>query len=759
MLKIKHINRSGKLFSLPLFWQGMKKIHIPGIAMAITVIGLNMIYPLLAAIEDHSSHLVDSAGSQSYTNVDIYGQFAPCAILLLAFAPLLAFLMFSYLNDRGKSDFYHSVPQTRLCVYISFTAAIIAWVILVTAATTVINLLLWTTAKYHTVNVAQAIAFMACMFLGACFVMSMATLAMTVTGTTVSNLFVAALIFLVPTILCWEYLEAMYDVVPVYNTDTSWTRFLLPENYYPFALFIGVVSGAYNQPSIFDGSTIILTILLTLGLFVGGGALYHHRRSEIAGQSAPNRWLQHIYRCAVTLPLLLWLSMDIMGNGLSDEHFYILIISIVVYVLYELCTTKRLKNVLRSLPVFGILCVVCCLICGSLYVVHFAVAADVPSIKQVESIAAYPSDLNLNQRQFSTNDTALEDSRAVELVLDALDFSAPLTKAQFRSLSHNGDALKYQRIPVQINLTSGRTMQRYVWMEETKWAELKRIYRSTAWYQDAYLSLPQPSLVSTVGVQTPNSYLYLYDNEANILYEIMYQEYTALSNTEKQEIRSNSNGETDAKLTMFPTLNIYESSYFFGSVVITPQYFPHTFAQIATMELDNCYGVSDNQRLNQIIAPLFQAIVELDSSNEASPIYVNLELYPIDNYITADRNNPNQTITGYQTIFDFEQEKFEQNGDNAQLCALQNSITALINADNLFDYGNPSKRTYRISLVLYNEDISSEKNGVKEEFGAYTYTYTNTNDLNCYITLTSDEEQSVLKEMEVLVYEKYTIID
>ncbi len=400
MTKTKKLNRSGAYFSLPLFWQGIKKLRIPGIAMAITVIGLNIIQPLTSAASDRArqanylSHLegkmTEWGGMMEIPTmrvVDSFNEFAPVALALIAFAPLMAFLMFSYLNDRGKSDFYHSVPQTRLCVYISFIASIAAWLSAVLIATTALNLILWSTAVYHTLLVGEVLAVMACILLGSLLTMAIASLAMTLTGTTVSNLFVAILILLAAPIVYWEYFEAMYDIVPAYLIEESWTRLLVMENYYPFALFSAILSGSSRYARIiFDGGVVAYTVLLTIGLLLAGGAIYHTRRSESANQSAPNKLLQHVYRCVITLPLLLWPILDALNNGLDTDHLWVIFLALILYILYELATTKKIKTMLRSLPIFGILIVACVAIYGSLYLVHLGVQADIPSHAEVKTV-------------------------------------------------------------------------------------------------------------------------------------------------------------------------------------------------------------------------------------------------------------------------------------------------------------------------------------------------------------------------------------
>ena len=110
-----------RIFSTKLYLQAIKKIRSGGIAAAICIIVLNAIIPIISIIERSNI----SPYTEIRINIVSSSLFAPFGLLFILFAPLLVFLMFSYLNERSKSDFYHSIPQTRVCVYLSFIAAVL----------------------------------------------------------------------------------------------------------------------------------------------------------------------------------------------------------------------------------------------------------------------------------------------------------------------------------------------------------------------------------------------------------------------------------------------------------------------------------------------------------------------------------------------------------------------------------------------------------------------------------------------------------
>ena len=772
MTKTKKLNRSGALFSLPLFWQGIKKLRIPGIAMAISVIGLNIIMPLTAAASDRSRHAMyqnylDSKATEwggmyeipTMRVVDSFNEFAPVALALLVFAPLLAFLMFSYLNDRGKSDFYHSIPQTRLCAYVSFSAAIAAWLSAVLLATTALNLILWSTAIYHTMMIGEILAVMACILLGSLLTMAIATLAMTLTGTTVSNLFVAVLIFLAAPIVYWECFEAMYDIAPVYLIEDSWTRLLTIENYYPFALFSAVLSGAGRYGNvIFDGATIAYTVFLTVGLWVAGGALYHIRRSEMANQSAPNRLLQHIYRCAVTLPLLLWPLLDGIHNGFDESHLWIIFLALVLYILYELSTVKKIKPMLRSLPVFGILIAVCLTIYGSLFLVHLGVQADVPARQSVKTVSVSPSYLRLDDDQFDYKDLAIDNERAIALVMEALEFSAPLTRDDYRNIV-NGiqkenydkpyeDAISftppidYSSIDVHIKLRSGRTLHRSVWIDERKWNELKNIYFESEAYRQAYLSVPAPSAVYSVSLNLPHDYYALTSEQSAALYATFYAEYQSLSAQQQKMIKDAelySGNDYLPRLVAHSTQSV-RSLY----IYVSPALLPRTFELIGQYDQE----INPNSKYNEGVS-LTEALEVLSGLTITDVVSINkggtgeeaikyafqmdLQANPIQMYATEDKSYYSGTLF-YNATFDVYNSKTTSDGKNRDFDRVMDAVAVLRGADDLHDYGNTSKKVFYLMMSWNNFPPE-----IAKELSYY--------DCHQFITLTPSEAAALVTAM------------
>ena len=181
------------IFSFKLYSQGLRKVRTAGIAMAIVMIVLNAWIPI-RTIDITTKDLVYGV-TDGIFQVEA-GQLAPFGLLVMLFAPLLVYNMFSYLNDRKSSDFYHALPQKRICVYISFMAAILTWIVSVLLASTLVNAMLFSFDRRYTVTPKTILLTVLGFLLLALVTAGFMALSMMLTGTAVANCLVFILFFL-----------------------------------------------------------------------------------------------------------------------------------------------------------------------------------------------------------------------------------------------------------------------------------------------------------------------------------------------------------------------------------------------------------------------------------------------------------------------------------------------------------------------------------------------------------------------------------
>ena len=86
------------IFSFKLYLQGLRKVRTAGVAMAIVITVSNALFPVLNMISSGR----DLGEFDRAPEIDSI-LFAPFGWLVILFAPLLVYNMFSYLNDRMKA--------------------------------------------------------------------------------------------------------------------------------------------------------------------------------------------------------------------------------------------------------------------------------------------------------------------------------------------------------------------------------------------------------------------------------------------------------------------------------------------------------------------------------------------------------------------------------------------------------------------------------------------------------------------------------
>ena len=131
-------------------------------------------------------------------------------------------------------------------------------------------------------------------------------------------------------------------------------------------LVVNLIFMAFTNSGLLIGSQFYWSVLYTAGLallyLILGTFLFQKRKSETAGQSAPNRRLQAVYRIilvmAYCLPVCVWIVDSEVTSISGFEVFVLYLIAVLIYFFYELLTTKKIKQTLRTAP--GLLLVAAC---------------------------------------------------------------------------------------------------------------------------------------------------------------------------------------------------------------------------------------------------------------------------------------------------------------------------------------------------------------------------------------------------------------
>ena len=400
------------IFSSKLYLQGLRKVRTLGIAMAIVMIALNAWIPLMRISETHFDERILEVEA---------GEFAPFGLLFLVFVPLLVYNMFSYLNERKASDFFHALPQKRICVYISFMSAILTWIVSVLLFSTVVNSILWSAAINYTVSVDVIVLTTLGFFILALVMAGFMALAMMLTGTSVANFLVFLLFSLFIRAFGMFFLYGLESITPMFNPMHSPFRIFEWEFFLLIGLFIETVDSGATNIAFGNAGMLIYWFTVAVLLLIGSAVAYCLRKSEIATKSAPNKIMQNIYRIGVTFPFLM-LGAFLMITE-KDFYLYLLcfLVGFLVWVIFELLTTKKIKNVFRSLPLFLVPVLLTVGFAASLYGSSNFVYQNTPERDQIVGVkidVAYGKETLVNAMLSVTES---QSPKMLDLVYQALE--------------------------------------------------------------------------------------------------------------------------------------------------------------------------------------------------------------------------------------------------------------------------------------------------------------------------------------------------
>lgn len=99
------------IFSPRLYLDGLKQLRLIGIA-GLVILALEAILIPVGGVL--------SQMDREFVSVELVGFMNMHPMLVLCFcvlAPLMTLYLFQFLNKRNASDFYHAIPETRLCLF------------------------------------------------------------------------------------------------------------------------------------------------------------------------------------------------------------------------------------------------------------------------------------------------------------------------------------------------------------------------------------------------------------------------------------------------------------------------------------------------------------------------------------------------------------------------------------------------------------------------------------------------------------------
>lgn len=484
-----------RIFSPRLYLDGIKQLRIIGVLSTVAIALIGVISPVMRYL-----NTMDYGSFEDYSPSQVnFFEMNPLILLIFcAIAPLMALYLFSFLNKRESSDFFHAIPETRQCLFLSFFAAIVTWLLFIVVSTAAIITFAYANLpQLYTVNYASIFSTCFNAFAGSLMIAASVVIAMTVTGTVFSNVLVSLLLIFLPRLLILLAVMGVSDAFPLVS-GLPFASVLSYEYNVPVGFVFGVMFGDY-EIALTSLSSGIYTLIV--GLLYSGIALllFVRRSSETAGQSAPNRALQAVYRLLIGA-VLTSVAMFGLFDTLASSDFpdaemlgsvvILFVISLVLMLAYEVITTRRFKGIMKcaatsivALLVFGGVYM------GGMYGLYHVTASYSPKADEIQSVSVLASTHfygNADYFESKISEIELTDDTAKATVAKQLKFSLDLLETS-RERFYQSDLTQ-----VSVAIKSGGTTHlRNILMSQEDQAAMYGAVYDTEAFRKVYMDLPE----------------------------------------------------------------------------------------------------------------------------------------------------------------------------------------------------------------------------------------------------------------------------
>ncbi len=416
-----------KIFSRGLFVEGLRQLRLSGIIFLAFMLAIGVAIPVISQIS-YLSYTSMYSDTFSPEIVDFQSMCFMVVMLPFVVAPVFTFSLFGAFNKRSSSDFYHSLPYTRICLFNSFAASILAALAaigLIYCGVTIVtyaclpHLFIPTFAAMWDVLLTVLVQILMVVFA--------VIMAMSITGTLIANVTSACLIIFLPRLLITMVTLTLGELAPI-----------VEGHYGIFGMEYNVIWGVLNAVFGMGGNSYsdnlwcdLYSLLVAVAYGVLALLLFVHRKSETAGHAAPGRRVQSVIRICVGFVISSVVTCGLIMDFEIAAAVILYPISVIVYFAYELITQKTFKTIPRTIPglfvLVGLNLLVVAFCVGGASLVH----SYTPAVSDVKAIYIEAEenyyDYELSFRDYAADNASsirIEDKEALGVAVKALKDSA-----------------------------------------------------------------------------------------------------------------------------------------------------------------------------------------------------------------------------------------------------------------------------------------------------------------------------------------------
>lgn len=504
------------MFHHGYFREIFRQLRVPGIIAAAVLMLTNASALLNVATSLFSPGTIEIPSSEELA--------LPLMAYVYIAGFILTFVSFGWLNHRSTCDFYHALPVKRTQIYFSTTLAIFLWMVIGVSAHVLVHTLLYCISGMPFNYLAYLCVYLN-MLIGSIQIVGAVSLACALSGTRFVNIFASLFILFIPRFM----LTVLAILIGNRTTMLPLTNicFLFNPSYNLFGMPYGSLLSLFSGSSVRLAFDNVLAMLYSLAhallLLFAGSIVFRRRASELAGIPMRSRVLQAAIRVAFGLPQLLFLVLLYQNEAFSLTATVLLVLSsFTFYCLYELISTKRVKNMLKAMPLYSI-----CIGIALLYLVlpswivkaANSVRADADNISGfclITTVSFTPT-----YGDIQSQNVVIDDPEGIELV----------AKAYARAITEKPIGYEY-RTKIVLVRSNGRNITRMLDFSPYEYDRLFEIAMRNDAYHTYRTEFPK-SVIYYSGDVTPE--------EAEEIGKLFAEEYDLLDSATKQEIDAAAN--------------------------------------------------------------------------------------------------------------------------------------------------------------------------------------------------------------------------
>ena len=335
-----------KIFSIKLFINNFLQLKVMGILGTVLITLFSVLTIVSQGIDmiEYSKEGISANGMSGGVATTYLGagDLWPLVLTFVFVTPVLMLMAFSYNNKRNSSDFYNSLPYTRLNMYLTKLSAVFTWQVIVyvcTVAGIVISIAVY--KKYFVYSVSTITWIIIGTFICNLLCGAVIALACSLTGSLMSNICLTGIILFIPAILrvmITGGISALFDyvsniqVVPVIGVERNMISALIVG---------GSMNGIQYNEILLNKGYMVYSLVLAIVYATIGYLCFVRRKSEVAGKAALGNKIHVIIRtiigfiCMAVGFLLLLIERDIISMIIFVS------LAVAAMIIYELIAGDR----------------------------------------------------------------------------------------------------------------------------------------------------------------------------------------------------------------------------------------------------------------------------------------------------------------------------------------------------------------------------------------------------------------------------------